>query len=144
TVQFLVGGTSLGSAATCTPAGATTNSAGNFVGASCTATLTTALSSLPPGFYMPRSKPMPFAIPTWLAAILALVSLLLATRTAHRRGQLASAATVLALLSAAAVSGCSGGSGGGGGGAARAISGKYSGDANYATSTSTAVTVTVH
>ena len=72
----------------------------------------------------------------------------LAMIVATRRKQYAYAGLVLMLIAASSIAGCSGGSsnsggGGGGGGSSRSISAKYSGDTNYAASTSAAVTVTV-
>jgi hypothetical protein len=141
TVQFLVGGTNLGAAATCTTAGA--SSAAN---ASCTATLTTALSFMPPGFI---SRPRPTTPYGWiaalLAALLALLSFLLATRLAARQSRYAYAGLAFFLMAAVVFAGCSGSgnSGGGGGGSTRSITAHYSGDTNYAASTSSAATVTV-
>jgi hypothetical protein len=143
-VQFLNGGANLGAPATCTPAGATTNSAGNFVGASCTAQLTTTLSSLPPGFYTPTPRGTPFVIVGWLAAAMAAFSLLAAMLLAARRRQFAYAGLLLAIVAAGVIAGCGGSSGGGGGGTPRSLTAKYSGDTNYAGSTSSAVTVTIH
>jgi hypothetical protein len=144
TVQFLSGGSNLGSAATCTPAGATTDINGNFVGASCTAKLTTTLSALPPVFFRPQPRATPWIIVAWLAALLALLSFVIATLQATRRRRFAYAGLILAFVATAAIAGCGGGSGGGGGGGTpRSLSAKYAGDTNYAGSTSTAVTVTL-
>jgi len=143
-VQFLNGSSNLGAAATCTPAGATTNSSGTFVGASCTATLTTALSSLPPGFidYSPRDTPV--VLLAWLAAVLAMFSFLMAVKLAARRKQYAYAGLAFFLMAAVALAGCSGASSSSrGGGSSRTISAKYSGDSNYAGSTGS-TTITVH
>jgi Pro-kumamolisin, activation domain/Bacterial Ig-like domain (group 3) len=144
TVQFLNGSSNLGAAATCTPAGATTNSSGTFVGASCTATLPTTLSSLPPGFidYSPRGTP--FVLLAWLAAVLAMFSFLMAVKLAARRKQYAYAGLAFFLMAAAALAGCSGtSSSSSGGGSSRTISAKYSGDSNFAGSTGS-TTITVH
>src|SRR6266478_4624505 len=144
TVQFLNGSSNLGAAATCTPAGATTNSSGTFVGASCTATLTTALSSLPPGFIDLRPRSTPFVLLAWLAAVLAMFSFLMAVKLAARRKQYAYAGLAFFLMAAAALAGCSGASSSSsGGGSSRTISAKYSGDTNYAGSTGS-TTITVH
>jgi hypothetical protein len=141
-VQFLSGGVNLGSAATCTPAGATTGNSGNFVGASCTAKLTTNLSSLPPGFLRPQPRATPFVIVAWLSALLGLISFFIAMWQAARRRQFAYAALVLAAIAITAIAGC------GGGGSTtnrttRTITAKYGGDANYANSTSSGVTITL-
>ncbi len=140
-VQFLSGGGNLGSAATCTPAGATTDSSGNFVGASCVAKLTTNLSSLPPGFFWPQPRATPFVIVAWLAALLALISFFIAMMQAARRRQFACAALILAAVAITAIAGC------GGGGSTtrttRTITAKYAGDTNYSGSTSSGVTITL-
>jgi hypothetical protein len=142
TVQFKNGSTNLGVAAPCTPAGATSSA-----GASCTAQLTTTLSALPPGFFVgPQPRNTPFIVVTLVAAMLTILSLVLALKLSGRRRCFACAGAVFAVIAAAALAGCSGGSsgggGGGGGGSARTISAAYSGDTNYATSSGSA-TVTV-
>jgi len=142
TVQFKNGSTNLGVAAPCAPAGATSSA-----GASCTAQLTTTLSALPPGFFVgPQPRNTPFIVVTLVAAMLTILSLVLALKLSGRRRCFACAGAVFALIAAAALAGCSGGSsgggGGGGGGSARTISAAYSGDTNYATSSGSA-TVTV-
>lgn len=147
TVQFLNGSANLGSAASCTPTAAN-NNATTPVTAFCTATLTTALSALPPGFLhdpQPRNTPrLPYVIVTSLAVALALLSFLLAAGHAARRRQYAYAGLALFLIAAAALAGCGGGSStGGGGGSARSITAHYSGDTNYASSTSAALSITV-
>jgi len=146
TVQFLNGGASLGSAATCTPKAAN-NNATPAVPASCTAQLTTTLSSLPPGFLGDsRPRQTPLVILTWLAAALALLSFLVAARMAAGRRRYAYAGAAFFLIAAATLAGCGGSSssgGGGGGGAARTITAKYSGDANYGSSTSNSITITI-
>jgi hypothetical protein len=141
TVQFLNGGASLGAAMTCNAAGATSSS-----GASCTATLQTALSVLPPGLIDVRPPPSsPFAYLAWLAAALAMMVFLLSMMLAAKRKQYAYAGVAFFLIAAAVLAGCGGGSSsGGGGGSTRSITAKYSGDANYAGSTSSAITVTIH
>jgi hypothetical protein len=143
TVQFLNGGASLGTAATCNAAGATSSG-----GASCKATLTTTLSSLPPGIIDVRPPNSPFVFLT-AAMALAMIAFLLSMKLSARRGPLvACTGAAFFLIAAAALAGCSagssGGGGGGGGGSARSITAKYSGDTNYAASTSSAITITVH
>jgi subtilase family serine protease len=139
TVQFMNGSSNLGAAAaTCTPAGATSSA-----GASCTATLTTAISSLPPGIIDIRPRNTPFVFLAWLAAVLAMLSLVLAAKLAARRKQYAYAGLALFLMAAAAIAGCGGGSSSSGGGSSRSVTAKYSGDTNYAGSTGS-TTITVH
>jgi subtilase family serine protease len=147
TVQFKNGSTNLGAAATCTPKGADSNGS-TMVGALCTAQLTTTLSALPPGFFMePRPRNTPFVVVTLVAAMLAVLSFLLALKFSVRRRRFAYAGAIFALITAAALAGCNGGSpsgggGGGGGSSSRTISAAYSGDSNYAASSgSTSVTV---
>jgi subtilase family serine protease len=148
TVQFKNGSTNLGAAATCTPKGADFSGA-TMVGALCTAQLTTTLSALPPGLFVePQPRNTPFVIVTVVAAMLAMLSFVLALKLGARRRRFAYAGAVFALVTAAALAGCSGssnsggGGGGGGGGSSRTISAAYSGDTNYATSSgSTTVTV---
>jgi hypothetical protein len=60
-----------------------------------------------------------------------------------RRRQYAYAGVIFVLVTAAAIAGCGGGSSGTGGGSPRSLTAKYSGDTNYAASTSAAVTVNV-
>jgi subtilase family serine protease len=148
TVQFLSGTSNLGTAATCTPVGAT-----KTADASCTAKLTTALSSLPTGIINVRPRGTPFVLLAWIAAALAMLSFVLGTLLAARRKQYAYACLAFFLISAAALAGCgssatsagssSGSGSGSSAGSARTITAKYSGDTNYAASTSAAVTITV-
>jgi subtilase family serine protease len=139
TVQFMNGSSNLGAAAaTCTPAVATSSA-----GASCTATLTTAISSLPPGIIDTRPRNTPFAFLAWLAAVLAMLSFVLAAKLASRRKQYAYAGLAFFLMAAAAIAGCGGGSSSSGGGSSRSVTAKYSGDTNYAGSTGS-TTITVH
>ena len=141
TVQFLSGGANLGAAATCTPKAAN-DKATPPVGASCSAQLTTALSALPPGFLVDSRPPRtPLVIATWLAAALALLSLLLTARVAGQR-RYAYAVAAFFLIAAAALAGCGGGSSSSGG-SSRTITAKYSGDTNYAGSTSNSITITI-
>jgi subtilase family serine protease len=139
TVQFMNGSSNLGTAAaTCTPAGAT-----SAAGASCTAKLTTAISSLPPGIIDVRPRTTPFVFLAWLAAVLATLSFMLAAKLAARRKQYAYAGLAFFLMAAAASAGCGGGSSSSGGGSSRSITAKYSGDTNYGGSTGS-TTITVH
>jgi hypothetical protein len=139
TVQFSNGGVSLGTAATCAAAGATSNT-----GASCTATLQTALSALPPGIIDVRPPSSPLVFLAWLAAALAMMAFLLSLTLAAKRKQYAYAGVAFFLIASAVLAGCGGGSASGaGGGSTRSITAKYSGDANYGGSTSSAITVTI-
>jgi len=147
TVQFTNGSTNLGVPVTCTPSGADLSGT-TPVFALCTAQLTTALSALPPGFFVePRPRNTPNVIVTLLAALLAMVSFVLASKLAARRKGYACAGVALVMIAAAALAGCSGsssgGGGGGGGGSSRSITAAYSGDSNYAPS-SQAISITVH
>jgi hypothetical protein len=142
TVQFKNGSTNLGVAAACAPAGASSSG-----GASCTAQLTTTLSALPPGFFVQPPPRAPFVLVTLAAAIMAMLSFLLAAKLRALRRPFACAGAAFVLVAAAALAGCSGssssgGGGGGGGGSSRTITAAYSGDTNYASSSgSTSVTV---
>ncbi len=142
TVQFKSGSTALSSAATCTPTAATTSAP-----ASCTATLMTTLSFLAPPAIPPQDTRIP-TVPIWiLAFLLVLIFRLSQRRTPVGRRGYAFACLVLFIFVAAGIAGCGGGSGGGGGGGGgaqtRSITAVYSGDANYAGSTSTAVSITI-
>lgn len=141
TVQFFSGSTSLGPAANCTPTPAD-NVGTPSVAAFCTASLSATISSLPPGFDL-RPRNTPFVILAWAAALLAILSFARAMRPAARRRQYAYAGVIFILVAVAAITGCGGGSSSTGGGTPRSLTAKYSGDSNYAASTSAAVTVTV-
>jgi hypothetical protein len=151
TVQFKNGANNLGSAVTCTPAAA------GATAASCKATLTTALSQ-----FVPLSRPQPRlripSLPLWITVWLLLLFLALARYAAPLRNRwprldkrlgYAAAGLVLFACLAAGFAGCSGThssssvGGGGGGSHTDSITAVYSGDANYAGSTSSATTVTV-
>jgi Pro-kumamolisin, activation domain/Bacterial Ig-like domain (group 3) len=140
TVQFQSNSSNLGSAATCTPTAATSSA-----GASCTATLTTTLSALPPDpFGAPRSPGVPLYL-VYLAALCSLICLWVATRLPRRRRAFACLGLIFFIALAGGISGCSGPKNGSGGGGSntRSITGNYSGDSNYASSTSPATTITV-
>jgi subtilase family serine protease len=143
-VQFFSGSTSLGSA-TCTPTPAD-NVDTPSVAAFCTASFSATISSLPPGFDL-RPRNSPLVILAWAATLLAILSFMRAVQPEVRRRQYTYAGVIFVLIAAAAIAGCGGGSsgggGGGGGGSSRSLTAKYSGDTNYATSTSAAVTITV-
>ena len=131
TVQFMNGSTNLGAAVTCKPAGATSSA-----GASCTATLSTTLSALPPLGIDNRWRWTPLE---WLAAAMLLMAIALFLLTMRmrspRRGFVYGAITLF-LVASATLAGCGGGSGGGGGGGGKTdtITAKYTGDTNYAAS----------
>ena len=137
TVQFMNGSTALGAAVTCTPTAAT-----SAAGASCKATLTTALSE-----FVPLSDPgTRFGLPLMLVGILSSLTLIFLTIRRHpvvgrRPGYVLAGMLVFACL-AGAFAGCSGG-GGGGGTHTDSITAVYSGDANYSGSTSAAAAVAV-
>jgi subtilase family serine protease len=153
TVQFKNGSSNLGSGTTCTPTAATATSSGNAL---CTATLTTALSQ-----FAPLSQPQPPlripAIPLSLLTFLAILLFAMARQAARlqqrwprlgKRLGYAAAGLLLFACLAAGFAGCGGSSssssgGGGGGTHTDSITAVYSGDANYAGSTSAATTVTV-
>jgi len=145
TVQFKNGTSNLGAAVTCTPAAA------GSTAASCTATLTTALSQfVPPA--QPRMRPpqIPVVPVGGIVSLLLIVFLAMQRRTsASKRLGYAAAGLVLLACVVAGFAGCSGSSngsasgGGGGGSHTDSITAVYSGDVNYAASTSTAVTVAI-
>jgi subtilase family serine protease len=151
TVQFKNGGTAISGTVSYTGTSGAQNGQ-----ASCTATLTTALSQ-----FIPLRRPQPPlripAMPLWIVTILAILILALAQHAARlqqrwprlgKRLGYAAAGLLLFTCLAAGFAGCSGssrssGTGGGGGTHTDSITAVYSGDANYTTSTSTAVSVTV-
>jgi Pro-kumamolisin, activation domain/Bacterial Ig-like domain (group 3) len=140
TVQFTNGSANLGAAVTCTPKSANPNT---NAGASCTATLTTAISALYPP---PQGKPGTPTIPWRPLAILALGMVLCVAgmrwMPKRRRHVYAYAGLLAFALLAVTIAGCGGGSSGGGGSNTRTIGASYTGDSNYAASTAT-TTVTV-
>ncbi|HVH50232.1 MAG TPA: hypothetical protein VM781_01090, partial [Candidatus Bathyarchaeia archaeon] len=138
TVQFLNGGASLGTALPCAAAGATSSA-----GASCTATLTTTLSALPPGIIDVRPPKTPFIFSPWLPAVLAMIAFMLSMMLGARRKLYAYAGAAFFLIAAAVLAGCGGGSSSSNGGSTRSITAKYSGDTSYAGSTSSAITITI-
>jgi subtilase family serine protease len=148
TVQFMNGTQALGTAAACTATAGTSTTPGT-----CAATLSTALSNLPPGLLNPakRTPRVPPTAPLALAScILALLVLVITRRTgapARRRLAYAFACALLLVGIAAGFEGCGGSSSTGGGGGPTthvdSITAVYSGDATYVGSTSAAVAVTV-
>ena len=150
TVQFMNGTTALGSAVTCTAAGATSSG-----GASCKATLSTTLSQVIP-VGTPRLKLRMPVVPLLMLICLVILLLALAQHSAQDKaarlqkrlpgweGRLGYAAAGLLLFAcfAAGFAGCGGG-GSGSKSHADSITAVYSGDTNYSSSTSPAATVTV-
>src|SRR6266403_782290 len=141
TVQFMNGSTALGSAVTCASAGAV-----GPIGASCKATLTTALSEFIP-VAKPRVRPDIPLLPLGILSTLLLAFLALQRRLSIER-RLGYAAATLLLFACVTMgfAGCSGSKGSGStGGTAHTdnITAVYSGDANYSSSTSAAVSVAV-
>jgi hypothetical protein len=144
-VQFMNGATPLSTAVTC---GSPVNF-NNNTGAppTCSATLTTtALSFLPPPatpFQAPRFR----TLPMWLTALALLILFLLALqRTAPaKRRVYAYAGLLLFTCVAAGIAGCGGGGGGGGGNShVDNVTAVFTtGDANYSSSTSGALGITV-
>ncbi|HYT21838.1 MAG TPA: Ig-like domain repeat protein [Candidatus Polarisedimenticolia bacterium] len=139
TVQFQNGISALSAAATCTPTAGTATAT-----AFCTATLTTTLAFLAPPLAPHRMPNIRFH-PVVLVAFLLLLLFLFSLRhipAAYRRGYACAALLLLAVL-VAGLGGC--GSYGGGGPAAHydSITAVYGGDATYAGSTSSAITITV-
>lgn len=141
TVQFKNGSANLSTPATCMPMAAIQTTA-----ASCTATLTTTLSALPGPFgdSGPKTR-LPLILLLSACAFVLLVYALFFVRSATWR-RCAYAGLLLLVLAAAGIAGCSGAQntgGGGGGPGPRSLTGVYSGDANYAGSTSLPTVVTV-
>jgi hypothetical protein len=151
TVQFRNGSTAISGTVSYSGTSGAASASGK---ASCTATLTTSLSQL-----VPLNRPQPRlrmpTIPLWVVAVLAILLLTLAQHAArlqrkwprlgNRLGYAAAGLLLFACL-AASFAGCSGSkssSGGGGGSRTDSITAVYSGDANYAGSTATAVSVTI-
>ena len=144
TVQFMNGGSALGSPATCAPTAGTSTTPG-----SCTATLMTTLSLLAPP-PTPRHVPsVPVggpAGPMSIVACLLLIVFLLSLRRrpmAKRLGY-ACAGMLLFACVAAGLAGCNGGGGATGTPPhSDSITAVYSGDGTYAGSTSAAVAISV-
>jgi len=139
TVQFTSNGSVLSGTVTYT---ATNGNSSTL--ASCSATLTTSISSLYPP---PAGKPGTPAVPL-LPALFALLSVLLfglgwrwMPENRRRAYAYAYAALIGIAMLTAGIAGCGGGSSGGGG-SPRTIGATYSGDANYLTATGT-TTITV-
>jgi subtilase family serine protease len=145
TVQFMNGTQALGSPATCTPAQGTLTTGGT-----CVATLSTALSNVPPSLVAPTRTPrIPPAAPLALATlVLALLLFAAARRTSaprHRTLGYAFACALVMIAITTGVAGCGGGSSAPPTPTTHvdSITAVYGGDNNYIGSTSTAVAVTV-
>ena len=142
TVQFKNGSTAIGG--TVNYAGTSGISSGGQ--ASCTATLTTALSEFVP-VAKPRAHPQGPVLPLGIVSVLLIAFLAMQRRLSiGKRIGYAAAGLLLFACIAAGIAGCSGsGNGGGGGGGSHtdSITAVYSGDANYTGSTSSAAPVTV-
>jgi hypothetical protein len=140
-VQFKNGSTSLGNAVNCAPAAGSGSSP-----ASCTATLTTTLASLPP-ISGPNSIPTLPVLWTLLvvSALLSLSMNLKRVPQRYRRVYACAGLLLLAALVTGLAVGCGGGYGGGGGAGTHydSITAVYSGDSNYSGSTSPVVQVPV-
>jgi hypothetical protein len=137
TVQFTSNGSNLSGTVTYTG----TPGQNSQNGASCTATLSTAISSLNP-MGRPNSPTIP-RIPL-LIAFLSLLFFALGLRwipETRRRAYACIGLLAIGLL-VGVVAGCGGGGGGGGGGSTRTIGAAYSGDANYKSSSGT-TTITI-
>jgi Pro-kumamolisin, activation domain/Bacterial Ig-like domain (group 3) len=141
TVQFMNGSTALGGAVTCTSAGAA-----GATGASCKATLSSALSHFMP-MGEPRVRPNVPLLPLGVIASLLMVFLAMQRRLSlGRRMGYAAAGLLLYACLAAGFAGCGGSKNSsptGGGSHTDSITAVYSGDVNYSGSTSSAATVTV-
>jgi len=142
TVQFMNGTSTLGAAATCTP----TAGSGSTM-AFCTATLTTALSFLAPPA-QPRQIPKWPTAPMWITAWVLFLAFLLSLKrlpAARRRGYVYAGVLLFACV-AAGIAGCSGMKTTTTGVTPHTdnITAVYSGDTNFATSTSAAVGISIH
>ncbi len=140
TVQFKNGTATLSTAVTCAPTAGTSTAT-----AFCTATLTTTLAFLAPPLAPNRVPNIRFQ-PVVLMAFFLLLLFLISLRRVpapYRRGYACAGLLLLAGLVAGLV-GCGGYGGGGGGGVHYdSTTAVYSGDASYAGSTSSAITITV-
>jgi hypothetical protein len=141
TVQFANGSSNIGSAVTCAPTAAISSSSGT---AYCTASVTTAISSLPP-MLLPgdRRTPRVPVLPIAALAFAAILYLAFVQRMQQgRRRTLAYAGLLIFVLVAAGVAGCGGGGGSSGGSHTVTINASYAGDTNYtASSGSTTIVV---
>ena len=143
TVQFKNGGTAISGTVNYTGTSGILSSSGQ---ASCTATLTAALSEFVP-LAGPRTRPQVPVLPLGIVSVLLIAFLAMQRRLSigKRIGYVAAGLILFAAV-AAGIAGCSGsGSGGGGGGGSHtdSITAVYSGDTNYTGSTSSATPVTI-
>jgi len=139
TVQFMNGTAKLGGAMTCAPTGATASA-----GASCKATLSTALSEFIP-LAQPRLRPnVPMLLVGLVSSVLlALLALQRRLSLGRRVGYAAAGLLLLACLTPG-FAGCSGAKGSSSGTPhTDSITAVYSGDTNYSGSTSAAVSVSI-
>jgi len=144
TVQFKNVSGNVGTAVACAPTSGLASTTGT---ASCTATLTTALSELVP-LAKPRTRPQVPVLPLGIVSVLLIAFLAVQRRLSiGQRLGYALAGLILFASVAAGIAGCSGSGGGGGGGGGGlhtdSITAVYGGDANYTGSTSSAVPVTI-
>jgi IPT/TIG domain-containing protein len=139
TVQFMNGSTALGTPQTCSAVSGATSP-------TCKATLTATLSFLAPPI-VPKRIPalrVPWIVLIGFALLLLLFLCSRRVPARYRRAYVYAGLLLLAALVAGLATACSGGYGGGGGGVHYdTITAVYSGDATYAGSTSSAVTITV-
>jgi hypothetical protein len=149
-VQFMNGTQALGSPVNCTSTAGTATTA-----ATCTASLATALSNVPPAFikpsqHAPRTPPAaaPLALATCILALLLIVATRRGAVPARRRLVYAASFALVMIGIAAGFAGCGGGSSSSGGNTTPtthvdSITAVYGGDSTYVGSTSPAVAVTV-
>jgi len=145
-VQFMNGTQALGSPVNCTSTAGTSTTQGT-----CKASLSTALSNVPPGLLKPSQTPRvrpaaPFALVTSVLALLLVIALRRSSVPARRRIAYACALVMIGI--AASFAGCGGGSSSSGGGTTPithvdSITAVYGGDSTYIGSTSPAVAITV-
>jgi len=138
TVQFMNGTTALGTAQTCTAVSGATSP-------TCTATLMTTLAFLAPPAgpnRMPSPRVVPWMMPASFVLLVLLLLGLMRVPRRYRRVYARASLLLLAGLVAGLAAGCGGGYGGGGT-HYDSITAVYSGDATYAGSTSSAITITV-
>jgi hypothetical protein len=142
-VQFMNGGSAISGIVTYTGTSGAQSTTGQ---GSCTATLTTTLSQfIPPA--QPRTRPQVPVLPLGVVSVLLTVFLAMQRRLSiGKRVGYTAAGLVLLTSMAAGIAGCSGSkssSSNGGGSHTDSITAVYSGDANYAGSTSSATPVTI-
>jgi len=141
TVQFMNGTALLGMPQTCT-------AVSGAASPTCTAMLTTTLAFLAPPsgpHRIPTMRGVPWLLPAGFVVLVILLLLgLKRVPKPYRRAYAGASLLLLACLVAGLAAGCGGYGGGGGGGTHYdTITAVYSGDATYAGSTSSAITITV-